>query len=174
MKRKITFLTIALIICVTAGTASAGIREKLDKFAVQSRAGNPSHEEQPMLDPDSQACLYCHDGSRAICITVKSAGAPMQMWGFKNVNHPIGMLYSQSQARSPDEFIPVRSLNPRIELIDGKVGCRSCHLSKTSGANGFSLAAANLSSKETTDCTATGELTVWGSGSVLCLSCHNR
>ena len=78
-------------------------------------------------DGESQRCMNCHDGTAATHITVKEPGTPLQIRGFQTVNHPIGMDYDQYVARKPLEYRPRTSLNPDVNLVDGKVGCVSCH-----------------------------------------------
>jgi predicted CXXCH cytochrome family protein len=80
------------------------------------------------LDPESRACMACHDGTAASDAgshaVAKSAFKPGQ-------DHPIGVPY---KARRPagaggDEIrlVEVNSLDKRIRLFDGQIGCGSCH-----------------------------------------------
>jgi predicted CXXCH cytochrome family protein len=104
-------------------------------------------------DPASRVCLGCHDGSVAHGVADASgppgparpgpsAHAPI------GASHPIGAPYRAH----PDQALrPADSLDPRIRLFDGRVGCGSCH---NLYAGGRSL------------------LVMSNTGSRLCLSCH--
>ncbi len=77
------------------------------------------------LDADSNACLSCHDGTVAgdagRHVTSIRAGTAFE--------HPLGVELLTKNAGRPDEvrFVSAASLDPRIRLFNGKVGCLSCH-----------------------------------------------
>lgn len=88
-----------------------------------------NEREEAELDELSFQCLACHDG-------VHAAGHQLR---FKNVNlkstagidrihgsHPIGMDYAKYCYKG-NTMKRVNELNPDIVLIQGKVGCISCH-----------------------------------------------
>ncbi|MBN2321891.1 MAG: hypothetical protein JXR49_22625 [Acidobacteria bacterium] len=157
------------------GPASAGIGEKLINFAVRtSSSGQDFKTQPPTLDSDSEACLQCHNETGASNVVVKSAFAPMQIWGGRSANHPVGMIYDQFQAKSPEELVPLQRLNPAIELVDGRVGCLSCHALKSSEMSEPLPVVSNISLEDSNNCTASDQLTVWGNQTDLCLSCHNK
>ncbi len=78
------------------------------------------------LDSESASCLGCHDGSAAAGAGhVASLGSRDS--GFRiGADHSMGMLYP---ARAGDHapLHPSSDLDDRIRLIDGRVGCGTCH-----------------------------------------------
>jgi predicted CXXCH cytochrome family protein len=102
------------------------------------------------LDPESVTCLGCHDGT---VLDGGGYGAPEETrepsWERLAAMHPIGVeqrpRYAGDTLQEPD------SIDPRIRLFDGRVGCGSCH-DIYSGVPGL--------------------LSVSNNRSYLCLSCH--
>ena len=81
------------------------------------------------VDSVSAECLSCHDGSVAR-LSVIGVGSWSHAEGFTNSDtgtHPIGVDYEDVYMNSPGEFRPPSMLDSRIKLVDGKVGCVSCH-----------------------------------------------
>lgn len=74
------------------------------------------------LDLESATCVSCHDG------TVASLARSRPPGGLKRPlagEHPIGV---EQRRRWPDDHLrPAQSLDPRIRLFEGRVGCGSCH-----------------------------------------------
>lgn len=111
--------------------------------------------EAGRIDPISHTCLSCHDGSlgpmESVSVGTWEHGAPLAKFD-PSGSHPIGVDYLRAFARRRG-LKPIGSLNPAIKLIDGKVGCSSCH---------------DLFSK------LPGRLVMSNSGSRLCLACHDK
>jgi hypothetical protein len=85
------------------------------------------------LDKESQRCMTCHDGSRALRIELGPAGAPMEIESFgmtRTKNHAIGMEYAVAYNAKPREFVAPPLLKTDVKLVGGKVGCLSCHAKK--------------------------------------------
>ncbi len=101
------------------------------------------------LDTTSRLCLTCHDGSGLGPVAHFALAGGLQAAGGA---HPIGMDYEQVTAYNR-KYQAAASLAPEIVLMDGKMGCLSCH-------NLY------IPSKQ-------GLLAVDNSGSRLCFSCHN-
>lgn len=119
------------------------------KYSADARGGR--------IDAVSQMCLSCHDGSlgKSSDVQIKSGSwshgssfSPYDPQG----SHPIGIRY-RSAFTKRGGLRPVGMLDPVIKLIDGKVGCRSCH---------------DPFSKER------NHLVMSNSGSRLCLACHDK
>jgi predicted CXXCH cytochrome family protein len=87
-----------------------GLDNKVDAHAlVFQRAHNLGHDMslKAVRDDHSPECLDCHEGTRG--------------------SHPIGIEYQQMYLKNPDQYHPAASLNSRIRLIHGEIGCQSCH-----------------------------------------------
>jgi len=160
-------LTLACI----APASAAGFADRFRSFVLGAEA--QAGARQPGLDSSSQACLQCHDGSRAAHVSVRTAGSPMPIRGSQTLNHPVGMIYDLSAARSPQDYQPRNTLPSRVRLVDGQVSCVSCHETRTD----FTLAAAGDQLPQlasSSSCTATKQLTMGRRDRDLCLSCHNK
>lgn len=73
------------------------------------------------LDAESRNCMSCHDGSMA-----SDAGTIRAMDASAiDAEHPIGNVYNKPARESA--LAPSMMLNAQIRLLDGKVGCGSCH-----------------------------------------------
>lgn len=167
------FLVAASYLCcfvspsVSAGAFGDSFREWLlgSEAQASTRAGM-----EVQLDAVGEACMACHNGTAAGHITVKNAGAPLQVAGTMNVNHPVGMDYNEYAYRKPRSYQPSTALDPNIRLVDGKVGCVSCHQLKENAPQ--QLAMADLAPERNSNCTASNQLTVGPEESDLCLACH--
>lgn len=104
------------------------------------------------LDAESGTCMECHDGSLASAVGSHSGGSlVVSMMG---QDHPIGVPYRATEriARfGSGRVVHAGSLDWRIRLFDGTVGCGSCH---------------SVYSDEPS------HLVMSNLGSALCLSCH--
>jgi predicted CXXCH cytochrome family protein len=84
------------------------------------------------IDKVSSMCLSCHDGSVGgqSPVQVSSGswqhGVAMSRYDPQG-SHPIGIKYLAAYRRSAGGLRAPASLNPAIKLIDGRVGCPSCH-----------------------------------------------
>lgn len=118
------------------------------KYRYSEDAGMP-------IDGVSRGCLSCHDGSigstETVTVGTWEQGIPITRFDSRD-SHPIGVDYLRASVRRRG-LRPLGLLNPAIKLIDGKVGCSSCH---------------NLFSKEP------HKLVMSNSGSRLCLACHEK
>lgn len=102
------------------------------------------------VDAESQACLECHDGSTATKVGERRTGDLFEHG--RQQEHPIGVAYKSKKGRDAIPLKPVQSLDKRVRLFDGTVGCGSCH-SVFSQHDGL-LVMSNMRS-------------------ALCLSCHD-
>lgn len=76
-------------------------------------------ESRSALDRASIECLGCHDASIASDVTFKICSEP-------DCDHPIGVDY-MTLASSNHGLISPFSLPPSIKLVDGSIGCGTCH-----------------------------------------------
>ncbi|OGS01761.1 MAG: hypothetical protein A2V88_12540 [Elusimicrobia bacterium RBG_16_66_12] len=78
----------------------------------------------------SELCMSCHDGAvapslRAHFIDSSDDGSQSHASGAGS-NHPVGADYLAAFRRDPESYNDP-TLNPKIFLEEGKVGCVSCH-----------------------------------------------
>ena len=81
------------------------------------------------IDSFSKDCVSCHDGLRASDVSVNYRNNPdgsRTGRHFSGKDHPIGMEYA-SYASFRRGYRPVAQLNPKMLLVNGKVGCLTCH-----------------------------------------------
>jgi predicted CXXCH cytochrome family protein len=129
-----------------------GSQHRIAEIVHAKNALTPTREEiGSILDRISLECISCHDGAIGKAINYRLAGEETLTYAGRSMNHPIGMNYSNA-AQYNDKLHPVESLSPLITLVDGKVGCSSCH---------------NQYSHELT------MLAMSNKGSGLCMQCHN-
>lgn len=117
---------------------------------------NTGSPEVGTLDSFSRDCLSCHDGLRASDITVVYRNSPENPRRGRHVSgkdHPVGMDYENYVASGRGNYKPIATLNSRMMLIDGKVGCLTCHNPLNPEKN---------------------HLVMSDFRSALCLSCHNK
>ncbi len=113
-------------------TAAGSVRNKHSAgLSVAHMKYTPSADRSAdRIDKLSHMCLTCHDGSLGTEANSQiSAGSWKHGSSFSRHDpqgsHPIGMKYRAAQRRGG--FRPAGLLNHAIRLIDGKVGCPSCH-----------------------------------------------
>jgi len=85
--------------------------------------------EQIEIDTFSLDCLGCHDGINARIHDIRYKNNAMEQDGSTNSvrgSHPIGMHYG-SYAYTSHKLRGLYELNDQTVLVDGKVGCLSCH-----------------------------------------------
>lgn len=104
-----------------------------------------------VLDRISLECVTCHDGSVGKVANYRIAGEETLTYAGRYMSHPIGMNYREAAIYN-QKLRPAESLSPLISLVDGKVGCSTCH---------------NQYSHEQT------MLVISNKGSALCLQCHD-
>lgn len=131
----------------------SGSQHRITELVHAKNALTPSKEEiNSILDRVSLECISCHNGTVGKAMSVRLPGEEKLTYSGRNMDHPIGMNYREVTLYN-DKFHPVESLSPLIMLVDGKVGCSSCH---------------NPYSHELT------MLSMNNRGSALCLQCHNK
>jgi predicted CXXCH cytochrome family protein len=79
------------------------------------------------VDSFSFGCLSCHDGTNSPGhdIDFKNSGRS-DFSGSNRRSHPIGMHYG-SASYVNNQLQRLENLNPNMILIDGRVGCLTCH-----------------------------------------------
>ena len=130
-----------------------GSQHRIAEIVHAKNALTPTSEEiSSILDSISLECINCHDGSVGKVIDVRIVGEETLTYAGRSMDHPIGMNYREASQYNR-KLRPVESLSPLITLVDGKVGCASCH---------------NQYSHELT------MLVTSNKGSGLCMQCHNK
>ena len=81
------------------------------------------------LDTVSFDCITCHDGISAPLHDIRFKNDTVRTDGMKMVigPHPIGMHYGSAAYAKPGTLRDQSSLNEDMVLVDGRVGCLSCH-----------------------------------------------
>jgi predicted CXXCH cytochrome family protein len=88
-----------------------------------------TNQQEGSIDSLSKDCLGCHDGLRASDVTVDYRSRPASSSTGMHVSskdHPIGMDYA-SYAALGNGYKPASMLNSKMLLVNGKVGCLTCH-----------------------------------------------
>lgn len=112
-------------------------------------------EPTSRIDSFSRKCLVCHDGVSAPIAEGSYRNSPGEEHSRGQVNgssHPIGMDYA-AYSIGNRSFKNVEMLDRQMVLVDGKVGCLSCHNPLNPRRN---------------------HLAVSDARSELCLACHNK
>ena len=103
------------------------------------------------IDMQSLQCIECHDSF--LDKPVRTLGAGTWSHFDRKKNHPIGISYENAFAKKPRGFNPPGMLPKEIRLINGKIGCGTCH--STYSKEKYMLVMSNHKSR-------------------LCLVCHNK
>lgn len=122
------------------------------------------------LDYESQLCMKCHNGSNGNEITIREKESPVQYDNLNRTNnHSVGMNYFSSYRKDPRHYISPALLNPKINLVDGKIGCVSCHVAKNK------ILASNSESFLVDDgCSYDKKATQEAFQNGLCTQCHQK
>ena len=95
---------------------------------------------------ETRVCLSCHDGTVASDASAKGDGT------HAGAGHPTSVRYGGTNLGSPrTPLVPIGSVDPRLRLFNGQVGCATCHSPYSSEAK---------------------LLVMRNDRSALCLSCH--
>ena len=84
-------------------------------------------DKKQKIDDNSRECLSCHDGTISTEATTKIQGLSWEHRKNIGLSHPIGVDYSQVYTSKPRLYHPPERLDQRIALINGKIGCETCH-----------------------------------------------
>ena len=79
------------------------------------------------IDLESYTCLGCHDNTSAVVIRDNESTLKQPRRRSEMSDHPIGMSYAIKASRNSSDFNMPLTMNTRIRLFDGRVGCGSCH-----------------------------------------------
>lgn len=120
----------------------------------------PAFSADLVLDAESTRCLKCHEGGLKGNRVCHRGGC----------DHPIGVDYAAAARRNPS--LPRAStLDPALRLIDGRIGCLTCHVPFDS-KNHLDLYAKRVETYEATG--VDNMLSVDNNASRLCMSCHRK
>jgi predicted CXXCH cytochrome family protein len=79
---------------------------------------------------NSSACLSCHDGT----VAGNAMPLPLSETNYdQHFGHPVQVSYEQAYARQPRVYVAPGALDARLQLVDGKVQCVTCHTTSESG-----------------------------------------
>lgn len=102
------------------------------------------------FDRETKACVSCHDG--ALSPEIGFHAMKGEGMGDRD-DHPMGIPLAQTSRNRESDFRIARVTSPRIRLVEGVIGCGSCH---------------SVYSHEP------AQLVMSNRGSQLCLSCHKQ
>jgi predicted CXXCH cytochrome family protein len=131
------------------------VSEEIDSHAISfknAHAKPMDYSDKDFIDDNSRECLSCHDGIFSSAPETELGGLNWEHGKGIGLSHPVGVDYESVQLSKPGEYHPRQRLDPRLTLVNGKIGCETCH---------------NHYSKKFK------HLVMENSGSRLCLSCHN-
>ncbi len=120
----------------------------------------PSSASEMRLDEQSLRCINCHENSIQGGLVCHKGGC----------DHLIGEDYAEQAARNRT-LTPPSSLNPALKLINGRVGCLTCHIPFDKKSH------LDIAAKRFEIYKATGTdpmLAVDNNGSGLCMACHRK
>ena len=106
------------------------IVRKADSHALGlGRAHDLSHDVslKDVLDDGSRECLSCHDGTLSQDASISFGGISWEHSKGVGVAHPIGIDYKRVYSKKPMEYRHSSSIDSRVRLFDGKIGCQTCH-----------------------------------------------
>lgn len=119
---------------IQMGSPSADVNDnRTSIFPIHKSVMDRSHgfasydviDQSSDIDPLSLACLDCH-GDDTIQKTSLKIGVFNHADANIGMSHPIGMDY-ETASDGKDDYVQVDSLDKRLKLFDGKVGCCTCH-----------------------------------------------
>ncbi|MBN1223281.1 MAG: hypothetical protein JXB23_08515 [Candidatus Aminicenantes bacterium] len=128
---------------------------KVDSHALSVKMAHSatlSYELKDSVDDNSRECLSCHDGTLSIESGTQVRDVNWEHSRGIGLSHPISVDYAEAYFRKPLTFHPPQALDSRIILINGNIGCATCH--------------DHYSERK-------GKLVMDNFRSRLCLSCHN-
>lgn len=166
-KTRVFFIIISILIYGVSVVEAGSLGEGFLSFIMDE---TEAATKPVAMDDVSQQCMSCHNGSLGSHIQIKDATKPMQFSSFGTRAHPVGMQYATYAAQQPHSFRKPAALNPKIQLVDGRVGCLSCHKVKQNEM----LVAVNQNSTAAriNSCISSKMFTVETRNSSLCMSCH--
>lgn len=177
---RVPSITLLVLILFSQSVSAAGLASRIKTWLLapptKAAAGMGQVTQH---DVTTEQCMQCHNGSHGRQITTKGADEPMQFNSVgKQVNHPVGMDYQTYAGRKPGSYVHPAMLNPRVRLVNGQVGCVSCHQSRPTQ---LAMAGSPIQSDalqqplaqvDTNQCQSTGQLTTGPDKNDLCAACH--
>lgn len=123
----------------------------------------PSLAAPPLIDRESTECIGCHEANVMLTgdeqLTVCHSGG--------DCGHPIAINYAALSAMSP-VLVKAADLNPAVRLVNGRIGCATCHVP-------YSEADHEAMSAQRADTSVPDPLLVMdNAGSALCAACHKK
>lgn len=109
-------------------------------------------DSRKLIDDNSRECLSCHDGTISTSTHSQLGQVNWQHRQGIGMSHPISVDYEAAYLAKPRAYHPPESLDPNITLLNGKIGCATCHNHYSKHKN---------------------HLVIDNFRSRLCLSCHN-
>lgn len=141
----------------TSGVASLAAAFIVSVFSSGVMAG------PPLIDRESVECIGCHEAN--IMITGDEQLVVCHSGG--DCGHPIAIDYAALSARSP-VLVKSADLNPAVRLVNGRIGCTTCHVP-------YSEIDHEIMSAKRADTSVPDPLLVMdNAASALCSACHKK
>jgi predicted CXXCH cytochrome family protein len=103
---------------------------KVDSHALslkRAHSGALSYELKDSVDDNSRECLSCHDGTLSVESATQIRGVNWEHSKDIGLSHPISVDYAEVYFKKSRTFHPPQALDSKIRLINGKIGCETCH-----------------------------------------------
>lgn len=117
-----------------------------------------SGQQPASLDPGSAECLGCHQDPSAV-------NEPFRYCHKGDCDHPVGVNYVTLASRNRG-LVPPEGLIKGITLVDGRIGCITCHTPYTPGHEEQAVFRGTSQPDPM--------LSVDNTGSGLCVACHRK
>lgn len=124
MKRTLQLITLMLTLAAMLSDSMANDNEPAVPLCLDAQT-SPAQATGPGVRVRNTArCLSCHDGSVAANVNHRTSSL-LQRVGIGE--HPVDQDYLRAYKRNPKLLRHPSQIDPRVKLVDGKVGCTSCH-----------------------------------------------
>ncbi|MCP5107057.1 MAG: hypothetical protein GY950_26970 [bacterium] len=104
--------------------------DRIDSHAIAARKAHTStmdFEQKGLIDDNSRECLSCHDGTLSKDTHTQIRGLSFKHGRSIGMSHPISVDYEDVYIKNPRKYHSPQSLDAQIVLINGKIGCETCH-----------------------------------------------
>lgn len=167
---RLTIFAVTLLLSQTV--VAENFPDRFRNFILGEQAEASARITISSLDPVSQQCMDCHNGNKGQNIHLRSSGAPPEVSGFRTLNHPVGMRYEDASRRDRFGYRARTQLDPKILLVNGQMGCASCHELKPGRLH--TSKPGNVAMVKQFSCMSSKKLVTGSRPDELCMTCHTK